>query len=55
MPWSLEELAGSELEIDHRGSPGLNTEQAFNAGYRGQLEFFREGGVARYKTLRCCH
>jgi hypothetical protein len=54
MIFSLDSLAG-ELEIDHKASPGLTLEQARRAGYRGQLEFLQEGGVARYKTLRCCH
>lgn len=54
MIFSLDSLAG-ELEIDHKASPGLTEQQARGAGYRGQIEFLREGSVARYKTLRCCH
>jgi hypothetical protein len=44
-----------ELEVNHRASPGLTENEARKMGYGGQLGLFREGGVARYKTLHCCH
>lgn len=44
-----------ELEVNHQASPGLSEEDARKVGYHGQLRLFREGGVARYKTLHCCH